>query len=118
MAKPNPSARLSLTLALTMPMSLPEASNRPPPELPGEMAASVWTRVMVWPSTSMVRLVAEMIPAVAVPLSSPRGLPMAMTSLPTVNVVESPTMAGVRPVASILMMAMSFLSSVPTMVAS
>ena len=109
---------MSLTLALTMPMSLPVASKRPPPELPGEMAASVWIRVMAWPSTSMVRLVAEMIPAVAVPRSSPRGLPMAMTSLPTVRVSESPTTAGTRPVASILMMAMSFLLSVPTMAAS
>ena len=43
---------------------------------------------------------------------------MAMTSLPTVRGSESPTMAGVRPVASILMMAMSFCLSVPTMVAS
>ena len=43
---------------------------------------------------------------------------MAMTSLPTVRISESPTMAGVRFLASILMMAISFFLSVPTMVAS
>ena len=66
----------------------------------------------------MLRFSALTMPPVAVPRSSPRGLPMAMMSSPTVSMSESPSVAGTRPEASILMMARSFRPSVPTMVAS
>ena len=57
-------------------------------------------------------------PLVAVPRSSPSGLPIAITSSPTVSMSLSPSAAGVSPVASILMIATSLRTSVPMIVAS
>ena len=81
------------------------------------MVALVWIRVICSPSSSMVRLVEEMMPSVTVPLSSPRELPMATAFSPVVSLLESPKTAGVRPDASILSRAMSVWESVPTTVA-
>ena len=50
--------------------------------------------------------------------SSPRGLPTAHTSSPTARLSLLPSVAGVRPVASIFRTAMSLLASMPTIVAS
>ena len=46
MAKPMPSTLETAILALLMPMTLPSALTRAPPELPGLMAASVWIRLV------------------------------------------------------------------------
>ncbi|MPN14749.1 hypothetical protein SDC9_162078 [bioreactor metagenome] len=117
-AKPRPSALLALALAFTMPTSEPLALKRPPPELPGLMAASVWISFIFAFSTVTSRLSALMMPLVAVPRSSPSGLPMAMTSSPTVSMSESPSDAGLRLVASILRTARSLRESDPTSFAS
>ena len=80
------------------------------------MAALVWIRFMVLPSTVTLRFSALMMPSVEV---TPRllGLPTAMAVSPMAMVSESPRTAGVRPVASILMTAMSLWESAPTRVA-
>ena len=65
----------------------------------------------------MVRPVADRMPLVTVSVKVPSGLPMAMTVWPTWSVVESPMIAGLRPVASILMSARSLSSDSLTMVA-
>lgn len=58
-----------------------------------------------------------MMPLVDVPRSSPSGLPMAITSSPTVTMSESPSVADRRPEESILIKARSFRTSLPTTVA-
>ena len=67
-----------------MPITWPLASMRGPPELPGLIAASVWiTLSIVKPFGAWIcRWSAETIPAVTV-RSSPNGLPIATTGLPT-----------------------------------
>ena len=50
-------------------------------------------------------------PEVSEKVSSPRGLPMAMTESPTLRLSESPIVTGVRFSASIFKTAMSLLSS-------
>ena len=48
-----------------MPITSPRASTSGPPLLPGLIAASVWMRLLIVPvSVSMLRPVAETIPAV------------------------------------------------------
>ena len=100
---------------LVMPTTCPKALMRAPPELPEFRAALVWMRVMVRPSTSTSRLMAEMMPSVMVPRSlSPRGLPMATAISPTWMPAESPNWAGVRPSQSIFSTARSVCPSRPT----
>jgi len=54
-----------------------------PPELPELMAASVWMRSIVVPEESVTsRSSALTAPEVSEKVSSPRGLPMAMTEVP------------------------------------
>src|ERR671919_2520416 len=68
-----------------MPITRPSASTSAPPEFPGEIAASVWTRSMragVRPPDGMARWSPETIPAVTL-FSKPRGLPRATASSPT-----------------------------------
>ena len=60
-----------------MPTTCPRSFTRAPPELPALRAAEVWMRVMEYPPTGRVRLVAEMMPSVMDPVRYPRGLPMA-----------------------------------------
>ena len=76
--------------ALVMPMTLPFMSNSAPPELPELMATSVWSMLMGLPSVLISRSSALTTPAVIVNVSSPSGLPMAMTSSPTSIWSESP----------------------------
>ena len=53
--------------AVLMPMTAPVASTSGPPLLPGLIAASVWIRLLIEPvSVSMLRPVAETMPAVTV----------------------------------------------------
>ena len=66
-----------------------------PPELPGLSAASVWitfsTRRLARPSRDVIdRPSAETTPAVTVP-AKPSGLPIAMTSWPTLSRPASPS---------------------------
>ena len=81
------------------------------------MAALVCIRVIWLPSTVMSRFRAETMPSVTVPPRVPMGLPTAMTTSPTCTLSESPSTAGVRPVASIFSRAMSLCWSLPTTVA-
>ena len=119
MAKPRPSTPSLEILALLMPMTLPSASTRAPPELPGLMAASVWMSFMLWPSAPMVRLRELMTPTVTVPWNSrPRGLPIAMAGSPTWRESLSPNSATGRLSILILTTARSVFSSRPTTVPS
>ena len=83
MAKPSPSTlavdQRSMPIFITlMPMTCPYRLMSGPPELPLLSAALVWMSVMVTPSTSTSRLMADTMPSVSVPRSStPSGLPMA-----------------------------------------
>ena len=63
--------------------------------------------------TAMLRFRALTMPLVTVPLRVPSGLPTAITSSPMTRALLSPTTAGVRPSASILMTAMSLSESAP-----
>ena len=71
-------------MAVFTPMTSPFMFSSGPPELPGLMAASVWMKCWNWPLApgSMVRFLAEMMPAVTV-CDSAKGLPMASTQSPT-----------------------------------
>ena len=64
-----------------------------------------------------LRFSALTMPLVTVPPSSPSGLPTAITLWPTFRLSLLPTVAGVRPSASILMTAISLVVSSPTRVA-
>ena len=97
-------------------------SNRPPPELPPFMVASVCMSVIVpMPSTLTSRLVVDTMPCVTVPPSMPKGLPIATTSVPTLTVslsamnvaTESSTPSG----GSMESTAMSRLGALPMSVA-
>ena len=102
-------------MAETMPMTSPWLLNRGPPELPELMAQSVWIMFIFRPSLMVMdRFRAEIMPVVSVKVSSPRGLPMAVTCSPTSMSSEEPMTTGVRPVALILITAMSLASSPPT----
>ena len=74
-----------------------------PPELPGLMAASVWTALSTVASlapdscpTLTARFSALMIPVVTVP-PRPSGAPNATTCWPTRNESELPMVTGVSP---------------------
>ena len=65
MAKPMPLAFAAI--AVLIPMTLPPASSSGPPLLPGLIAVSVWSRLLIRPlSTSMLRPVADRMPLVTV----------------------------------------------------
>ena len=71
-------------MAVLTPITSPFMFSSGPPELPGLMAASVWIKCWNWPGApwSMVRFLAEMMPAVTV-CARANGLPMASTQSPT-----------------------------------
>ena len=107
-----PELPLEEYLALVIPTTSPYILNRAPPELPELMAVSVWIRFIV----TLLDRVTERFRALTVPLvrekvSSPRGLPMATTSSPTLRASESPRTTGVKPLASIFRTAMSLFAS-------
>src|SRR5437762_5430013 len=68
-----------------MPTTAPDASSSAPPELPGDMAASVWIRLATfgepWPDAGIWRLSPDTTPVVTV-LEKPSGLPIATTAAP------------------------------------
>ena len=68
--------------AAFMPATRPCSSTKAPPELPGEMGASVWMRSTVDDAPGNVRPSAETMPCVTV-FCNPSGLPIAMTNAPT-----------------------------------
>ena len=99
-------------LALVTPMTSPYRLNSAPPELPELMAQSVCSRFIVTlPDRVTSRSLALIAPEVRVKVSSPRGLPMAMTLSPTFRLSESPRITGDKPSASIFRTAISLLSS-------
>lgn len=75
----------------------------------------VFTAPEFWMET--LRFSALTMPSVTVPPSWPRGLPTATTCSPTASALESPTVAAVRPSASIFTTAISLVLSAPTRVA-
>ncbi len=117
-AKPKPSTSEPLDFATTIPTRCPYWSKRPPPELPGFTDASVCKRLIVCPSIVTSRSSELIIPAVTVPPSSPRGLPITTDKSPTSSSLLLPYVAAVRLSASIFITAISVSESVPTRVAS
>ncbi len=97
-----------------MPMSRPSMSSSGPPELPGLMEASVWTKSKRVRSPALkLRCSAETTPVVTV-LARPKGLPMAMTVSPISSSSERPMgTAGSRSRVSSLSTARSEEGSVP-----
>ena len=119
MAKPMPSASELLALAFTMPMSEPLLLNRPPPELPGLTAASCWMSVINRPFDG--DLAAERADHAAggtCRAARRAGCRWRPRPSPTVSMSESPSVAGVRPLALILITARSLRASEPMSVAS
>jgi hypothetical protein len=85
-----------LKIAVFTPIRRPALSSRGPPELPGLIAASVWTSPSIAspaspPGSSRSR--AETMPVVSVQ-SRPKGLPMAKTFWPTRRSALLPTGSG------------------------
>ncbi len=102
-------------MAVFTPITSPFMFSSGPPELPGLMAASVWMKCWNWPLApgSMVRFLAEMMPAVTV-CDSAKGLPMASTQSPTCAVSELPSLTvGSGVLVSILITARSVALSTP-----
>ena len=78
-------------------MTRPAASSSGPPELPGLIAASVWSTLsMAKPFGALMRRwTAEMTPVVSV-RSRPKGLPIAIVGSPTWAALLSPSCSGCR----------------------
>ena len=81
------------------------------------MEASTWSMLKGVPSTLMVRFTLETMPPLMEKVSSPRGLPMAITVSPTLTSALLPRVTAWRPVASIFSTATSLVESSPTTVA-
>ena len=80
-------------MAVFMPMTSPRRLSSGPPELPGLIAASVWSISLERPSvTGTARSVALMTPTVTV-CRKPNGLPIAITQSPAAICDESPNLA-------------------------
>ena len=98
---------------MLIPSSRPERSTSGPPELPGLIAASVWSSPVSFPfSPSIVRWSPEMIPEVTV-APRPRGKPTAKTASPSRSDEERARGSGTRSVARTRMTARSFSGAVP-----
>src|SRR6185312_10510661 len=76
-------------IAVLIPTRLPPTSTSAPPELPGLMAASVWMKFSKVLMPRPVRPSAETMPPVTV-WPTPKGLPMASTTSPTLSASEEP----------------------------
>ena len=83
---------MSVRIAVLMPITSPFMFTSGPPELPGLMAASVWINDWNCRLGTMLRPLAETIPAVTVSCS-PNGLPTANTQSPTCMPSELPSFA-------------------------
>ena len=90
-----------------MPTTSPYRFIRGPPELPGLMEASTWIMLKGVPSTLMARSQQDTMPWLMEKVSSPRGLPMAITVSPTLTSALLPRVTAWRPVASIFSTATS-----------
>ena len=96
-AKPTPVLALPPPVRIweLTPITRPSPSSSGPPELPGLIAASVWTAPEIekpfgaW----IVRPSAEMMPVVTVP-SSPNGLPIAIAGSPGRSSSDAPSWSG------------------------
>src|SRR3954447_2510802 len=98
MAKPIDTALADGGMYATLiPMTLPSTPTTAPPELPGEIGASVWMRSTsagdVLADPGIVRPRPEMIPSVTLP-SKPSGLPIAIAVSPTLGRVVRNDAAG------------------------
>src|SRR5688572_9118681 len=119
-AKPRPSAPGSRRTTVLMPTTCFAAAQMSgPPEFPGLMGASVWSRSSrkIWPDSSGKRRpFPERTPEVTLFLNSPSGLPIATTVAPTGIWSLSPRGAtfSVRPAGSIFRTATSVSGSRPT----
>ena len=90
-----------------MPTASPYRFIRGPPELPGLMEASTWIILKGVPSTLMARFTQETMPELMEKVSSPSGLPMAITVSPTLTSVELPRVTAGRSLALIFSTATS-----------
>src|SRR5436190_970611 len=82
--------------ATLTPITSPSAFTSAPPELPGEIGASVWIRSTspgVFPPDGIERCSPETIPAVTV-FSNPSGLPIAIATSPTCGIRSKVSPAG------------------------
>src|SRR6476620_6983706 len=114
-------------MAVLTPTTLPPRSSSGPPELPGLIAASVWTMsgmeydcpLAVAPPSASSRPRPETMP-VLIEQASPNGLPMATTPWPTFSASEEPSASGCSSPASTvtLITARSAAGAVPTTVAA
>ena len=116
MAKPMPSMDapelvVPEYLAVVMPMISPYILNSGPPELPGLMAASVWSILMTVLSVVTSRLMPLTYPTVSVAARRPRGLPMATTMSPMERSEVLPMDTADNPSASTFKTATSFVAS-------
>jgi hypothetical protein len=118
MAKPIPAFR-SPRIAVFTPTSRPSMSRSAPPEFPGLIDASVWTKSKSVRSPALkLRFTAETTPVVTV-CERPKGFPMAITVSPMRRSSERPIVAnGSRSFASSFRTARSEDGSVPTTLAS
>ena len=118
MAKPMPEeAPLGLYIAVFTPTNCPNELSKGPPEFPGLIAASVWiTSRIVRLFTDSISLPSALTTPTVMVVSSPNGLPIAITFLPTSNKEESPRLTGVSstPGASMRSTARSLSGSDPT----
>jgi len=104
-------------IAVLIPTTSPFRLRSGPPLFPGLMEASVCIKSSYGPEPRM-RPLALTIPAVTV-CSSPKGLPMATTHVPTFRSSELPILRGTKSEdSSILIRAKSVLGSRPTIFAS
>ena len=101
-AKPTPLLERApvgpVSICALIPMTLPVASSRGPPELPGLIAASVCTAPEIWKPLGavIVRPSAEMTPVVRDPCR-PNGEPIAIAGSPTLISEDDPSASGFRP---------------------
>ena len=104
-----------MIIAVFTPITSPRESTSGPPELPGLSDASVWITLSIsrpdFPRSE--RPSALTTPAVTV-LWKPSGLPSAIASWPATTRCESPSVAGVRSLASMRTTARSLSGSSPT----
>src|ERR671921_625119 len=97
-AKPTPSNPPdSEAIWAFTPMTVPRESSSGPPELPGFIAASVWTAPsIVYPFGASMGLSVPLTMPVVTLIPTLSGLPMAMTGSPTPTLPESPSVSGSR----------------------
>ena len=81
-------------IAVFIPITSPSILNNGPPELPWLIDASVWIKSSYLDNPILLFL-AEIIPDVTVP-PRPKGLPIARTQSPILDLSEFPNLTGVK----------------------